>query len=65
LVLRVPFTNWLKRSSRESKILGNALVNSVALAAAGLLNAGVLRESELRKGINVYDEENNARGKSK
>jgi hypothetical protein len=56
---------WLKRSSRESKVLTNALVNSVALSAGGFLSAAVLRESELRKGINLYDEENNLRGKSK
>jgi hypothetical protein len=43
-------------------ILGNAFCNTVALSAAGLVNAVVMRELELKKGINVYDEEDKLRG---
>jgi len=46
-------------------ILSNAVVNTVALSAAGIVNAVIMRETELKNGINVYDDEGNVRGRSK
>ena len=62
LVLKAPISRYLRSVSRPTMILGNSLVNSIAFAAGGIVNAVVMRERELRKGINLYDEDDNLRG---
>ena len=65
LTLRAPFSRFIKRMNRSTMILSNAVVNTVALSAAGIVNAVIMRETELKNGINVYDDEGNVRGRSK
>lgn len=65
LVLKTPISRYVKSISRPTMILGNSLVNSIAFAAGGIVNAVVMRETELRKGINLYDEEDKFVGRSR
>jgi len=65
LILKAPISRYMRTVSRGTMILGNSIVNSLAFAAGGVVNAVVMRERELRKGINLYDDEDNLRGQSK
>lgn len=65
LILKAPINRYMRTVSRGTMILSNSIVNSVAFAAGGIVNAFIMRETELRKGINLYDENDKYVGKSK
>lgn len=48
-----------------AKLYMSRLVPFVAVVAAGVLNVFLMRSNEIKKGINVYDENNKEIGKSK
>jgi len=62
LLLRAPFNRYIRSMSRATMILGNSVCNTIAFSAAGFVSAAIMRENDLKKGINVYDEENKLRG---
>jgi hypothetical protein len=55
----------IKSISPATKSLLMKLVPFTAVAAAGTVNVFLMRGKEVRQGIDVYDENNNAVGKSK
>lgn len=65
LSLRKIFAGVTRSLAGGSLVLANSLINYVAVASAGFLNSYCMRMGEMKRGIKIYDENNEEMGISK